>query len=101
MAFPGAWEDHPWGETVFKVGTKVFVFCAPDGAAITVKPLPDERDALLADGRFAVARYIGKYGWLSMDISAAKPDWAEVTELIDTTYRQVAPKKLVKELDAR
>jgi hypothetical protein len=26
LGYPGAWEDHPWGETVAKVKTKVFVF---------------------------------------------------------------------------
>src|SRR2546421_723720 len=26
LAYPDAWKDHPWGETVVKVGKKVFVF---------------------------------------------------------------------------
>ena len=33
LAFPEAWEDHPWGENVAKVRKKVFAFFGvPDGS---------------------------------------------------------------------
>ena len=35
LSLPESWEDHPWGETVAKVGAKVFVFLG--GERITVK----------------------------------------------------------------
>jgi YjbR len=42
---PDATLDHPWGDTVFKVGGKIFVYLGRN--ACTVKPLPEELDLLL------------------------------------------------------
>ena len=36
LGFPGAWEDFPWGESVIKVGKKVFVFLGRSGGALSV-----------------------------------------------------------------
>ena len=37
---------------------------------------------------------------LGLDFTATKKvDWSEVRELIDASYRMVAPRKLIKRLD--
>jgi hypothetical protein len=51
-----------------------------------------------SDPRFSVAKYSGKYGGIDMKLGP-KPDWAEVEQFIVQSYRIVAPKKRLKELD--
>lgn len=82
--------------------------------AICFLPDEQERGALLEDERFHVPAYIGHSGWLALDLAhhlgepgrtrlraddADGVDWAEVTELIDASYRNTAPKKLIALLD--
>ena len=44
--------------------------------------------------------YMGPFGWLGLDFMARKKvDWDEVRELIDASFRMIAPKKLIKQLD--
>ena len=38
---------------------------------------------------------------MGLDLTAAKVDWDEVKELLDASFRLVASKKLIKQLDAR
>ena len=58
-----------------------------------------DRRALEQDRRFFYPAYLGPFGWLGLDFTAATVDWAEVRELVDASYRLVAPKKLIKQLD--
>ncbi len=45
-------------------------------------------------------RLPGPSGWLGLDLTATrKVDWDEVGELIDASFRMVAPKKLIRLLD--
>ena len=39
LAYPEAWEDHLWGETVIKVRAKIFLFLheGEDGLRLSVK----------------------------------------------------------------
>jgi predicted DNA-binding protein (MmcQ/YjbR family) len=109
FAMPGAWEDHPWGESVAKVGKKVFVFFGTadpaqlhKGIGMSVK-LPGSGDLVLALPFAEPTGYgLGRAGWVSVYLQPADlPPMPMLTAWIDESYRAVAPKKQVAELDAR
>jgi len=103
LKLPGAYEDRPWGSVHCKVAGKIFVGWSrgDDGEMeIGIRVDPEVQPVLVAsDPRFRVAKYSGKYGGVDMRIGT-KPNWAEVEHFIVESYRMIAPKKLVKELDA-
>ncbi|MBB5786465.1 putative DNA-binding protein (MmcQ/YjbR family) [Jiangella mangrovi] len=103
LRFPEAVEVEAWGRPTFRAGKKMFaVFEGNDDHpfAVIVKPDPSDRPALLQEPRFYVPAYYGPSGWLAFDLTAAEVDWAEVGELLDGSYRQVALKRMLKALDA-
>lgn len=109
LTFPEADEKVSHGRPAFFT-QKVFCYFGgserlDDGwlahdAAIVVRPDPDDAPALHQDLRFWVPMYLGPSGWLGIDLDDAT-DWAEITELVDASYRVTAPRRLVRELDAR
>lgn len=108
FGFPGAWEDHPWGESVAKVGKKVFVFFGQstdaylrEGFGMSVK-LPHTGDLALALPFAEPTGYgLGRAGWVSVRIPPDQvPPLSVFTAWIEESYRAVAPKARIKELDA-
>ncbi len=105
LAFPEAWQDEPWeGDIVAKVGKKVFVFMgtpSADGVGIGVK-LPVEGDYARSLPYCEPSGYgLGKWGWVNARFSKGDDVPVDMLkEWIDESYRAVAPKKLVKQLDA-
>lgn len=111
LALPGAEERISHGRPTFRAG-KIF---AAFGGSEKLSPgnhrqvpsafifTPDEVDlpAIEEDERFFVPAYYGPYGGRAIDLDAPDIDWAEIAELADASYRRVAPKKLLAELDAR
>jgi predicted DNA-binding protein (MmcQ/YjbR family) len=103
LTFPEAREDFPWGERVVKVRDKVFVFLGRDDAEIgvTVK-LPSSGLMALGLPFASPTGYgLGKSGWVTARFGPAnKPPMDLLRKWIDESYRAVAPKELVKKLDA-
>jgi predicted DNA-binding protein (MmcQ/YjbR family) len=107
LALPGAWEDHPWGESVAKVGKKVFVFLGldhpdadPPSFAMTVKLDESHEQALAVPGAAPTGYGLGKSGWVTVPLRATTPPLDVLTDWVEESYRLVAPKRLVAELDA-
>ena len=104
LELPEAAEVEAWGRPTFRAGKKIFaVFTGSteDRSSVIFKPDADERPALVNDPRFYVPPYFGPGGWLALDFTVAPVDWAEVGELVETSYRQVALKRMLKVLDER
>jgi predicted DNA-binding protein (MmcQ/YjbR family) len=91
---PGATVDHPWGEVVFKVKKKIFAYIGRPGesSGVTVKPAPEELEALLKLPNVNLAHYIGRYGWVNVAIDD-RASMEMALRLVDETYEQIAHKK--------
>ncbi len=60
---------------------------------------PAERAALEQDERFFLPAYMASAGWLGLDLTIGTVDWDEVHELVDASYRMIAPKRALALLD--
>ena len=99
LALPEATEEITWGTDInFRVRKKIFAFPG-QGGTLTVKADREELPALLADRRFRPAAYLARGGWVTMDLTAATPEWDEIGELIRTSYCLIAPKKLAAQVE--
>src|SRR4028118_1518331 len=107
LSLPGAYEDHPWGESVVKVNKKIFVFFGLpehlDKRLYLGVKLPETSPyAVMMSFAKAAGYGLGKHGWISAELT---PDDSVpldmLLEWIEESYRAVAPKRLVAELEAR
>lgn len=68
--FPDAVLEHPWGDTVYKVKQKIFVFVSNSGQplSVTVKVPLDLRELWLSHPQTYVPSYVGRFGWIGIRI---------------------------------
>lgn len=107
LGLPGAYEDFPWGQSVAKVNKKVFVFFDGDqrpetGLSLGVKLPVSGEDVLNLPFAEPMGYGLGKSGWVT---ARFQPDDTLPLDMlrgwIEESYRAVAPRKLVAQLDGR
>ncbi|MCX4978277.1 MmcQ/YjbR family DNA-binding protein [Streptomyces sp. NBC_00620] len=108
LGLPGATEEFPWSESVAKVNKKVFVFLGMDdgsyplGVTLKLKDEEAHAHALTSPGAEPAGYGLGKSGWVRIPLEEQGAPAAELLcDWVEESYRVIAPKKLVAELDAR
>ena len=101
LSYPQVTEEFPWGESAFKVKGKTFVFMhdGDGGVSFSVKLNQGREFALSLPGSEPTHYGLGSKGWVTLR-PAAKTNIDALYELIDESYRMIAPKRVVRELDA-
>lgn len=102
LAYPGAHEDHPWGEVVVKVRGKIFVFlggvaAGPDGPTLTVTTkLPRTGGVALSLPFATPCGYgLGRSGWVTARWRAGEDVPVDLLRAwIEESYEAVAPRRL-------
>ena len=87
----------------FKVRGKPFAWFLVDhhgdGKTAISTRLPVASQQALVDAqpeRFSVAPYVGRHGWIVLDLNSGALDWAEIEGLVRESYAIVAPKTLAR-----
>ncbi|ROO86349.1 putative DNA-binding protein (MmcQ/YjbR family) [Actinocorallia herbida] len=97
LRLPEALEKPFGGHTspAFRVRNKLFVMTSEDGLSMTFKAGPGVQEALVSDApeQFFVPPYVGSKGWVGARLDVPQ-DWAEIADLIEDSYRLIAPRRL-------
>jgi hypothetical protein len=109
LALPEAFEKTSHGEPTFWVHKRMFAMFASrhnhHGAgrdAVWCKATHTTQEMVVSrwPGRYFVPPYVGVSGWFGVYLDR-NSDWGEVAERLEGSYRMVAPRRLLADLDER
>jgi hypothetical protein len=103
LALPEVLREIKGQHAGFAVGKKTFVYFLNDHhgdgiVGFACKVLKGDNDALIKANpeRFYAPAYLASSGWVGVRLDRGKTDWSEVKELVSTSYRLLAPKRLTR-----
>jgi hypothetical protein len=107
LGFPGAVKEEMHGHMAFKVGKKTFAYYLNDHhgdgiVSVCCKVLTGDNERLIDANprKFYMPAYIGPRGWVALRLDRPTVDWSETQELVRCSYEQIAPKKLLRQLES-
>ncbi|MGA9586718.1 MAG: MmcQ/YjbR family DNA-binding protein [Terracidiphilus sp.] len=107
LALSSAMREDKGSHAIFRVAKKVFAYYLDDHhsdgiMSVCCKVLPGDNERPIAANprKFFMPDYIGPRGWVGLRLDRPTVDWTEVKELVQGSYAQAAPKKLLKRMES-
>jgi predicted DNA-binding protein (MmcQ/YjbR family) len=102
LSLPETYEDEPWGHPVFKVGeNRMFASMSSSDECVllTVKLTAEEREIAHLLPYVSRARYVGRYGWITAEVTDEESLEAAL-EWLRESYWLKAPAELKSAVEA-
>jgi len=102
LSLPEAWFDTPWDESrVTKVRKQIFAFYGnQDAPSIGVRLTESLEEAMNLPGASAMSYGMGEDGWTNIPIPGLDDGTTDMLHrFIEESFRSIAPKSLVEQLD--
>lgn len=103
LSLPETYEDEPWGHPVFKVAdNRMFASMWEEGRAVklTIKLTAEEREIAHLLPYVSRARYVGRYGWVTAEVTDEESLEAAL-EWLRESYWLKAPAELRGAVEVR
>ena len=100
MSLPEVEEILTWETDVtFRVRNKIFAIGGDGADHVSIKSTPLVQEMLLEEDpeTFQRAAYVGRFGWVNVDLGRIDPD--ELERLLGDAWRLTAPKRLAATLE--
>jgi predicted DNA-binding protein (MmcQ/YjbR family) len=106
LGYPHTTEDFPWGHSAFKVKGKAFVFSNLDeeggSLSLSVKLPVSGKTALTLPFASPTQYGLAKSGWVTSRFGVGDDVPIDlIEEWVDESFRAIAPKRVVAELESR
>lgn len=102
LALPEATEAGGVGDPSFRIRAKIFAMRHRAGgrSSLWCKARAGVQDALVGSDpdRFFVPPYVGHHGWVGIWLDT-EPDWDEIADLVEESFRMTAPKRLAARIE--
>ena len=103
LALPCSTEVKAWGTSTFRCGKLFAMYAAKSDhhgggrEGVWLKAAFGVQELMIRDRpeRFFKPPYVGPSGWIGVWLDK-RPNWTEVAELVEDSWKLIAPKKLLK-----